>query len=512
MLPSGVKVTIEAEDRAIEALIQHIRAQGRAFALFDAARLVLAGEERYQVKFQCEADRLVGLYQVQGVDALFETKEEAMRHLLRSPEALGLYYKVEDVELEEPKGTFTSVAVCGMTGEIFGPASHHSYQLAVKRMHNERFSDMSFDEYKRRIQVKNEPEVIEKWKEQQRKGTKWTWLKGPALEEGQEPASFKTLSEVEAHFRTTHGEASIVEVRNCTVRGTVRREQLSPGLGRLYRRVLEETRKHLFELSQRVAQGLERRGLKLFKRRGGKLYVSRIKPRAVDPGVIFSHRVAALVDRVRNEPGITVAKLIQVDVPADVAATPDLSAPPAPAPEVTAAATDEQMALMRDLRWLADEGYLIEYSDGVVFLGVQGEAAAPKPTGPKPAAKAAVAAVSAEQSAEEPVAEVIADTEEAQAEAPEAKAEAEVAAPEAEVAAPESEVEAPAGEIEAEVEQEQEQEQPVATPGDVVEVAALEPALVAEDESAPEAEVAPEAKEEEAVPVPAAPAPAPADE
>ncbi len=359
-----MKVIIEPEERALDALAQHVRTQGRAFSLFEAARLVAAGTERHQVRFECEPERLVGLFKVEADGALFETREEAMRHVTKSHDALATYYQTEEIELEEPKGNFTSVAVCGMTGELLGPPSHHSYQTALKRLHNERFSHLPFEDYKRRVQVKPDPELVQKWKDEQRKGKRWIWLKGPQVE-GQEPVTFQTLTEVEAHFRRTHGESAVAEVRAHIMPGTVRREQLSPGLGRLFRTVLEDTRKHLFELSQRIAHGLERRGLKLFKRRSGKLFVSRVKPRAIDPGTVFSDRVAHIVELIRREPGIQAAKLLETLAPS-----------PAPAEEQTnheKVLTEEQKTVIRDLRWLADEGYVIEYSDGPVFLGIQGD-------------------------------------------------------------------------------------------------------------------------------------------
>ena len=414
-----MKATIEAEEKALDALTTHIKTQGRAFSLFDAARLVLAGEDRHRVRFECEGERLVGLFHVPSAHALYETREEALKYILRTPEALAPYYVEQAVELEAPKGNFTSVAVCGFSGEILGPPSHHSYQTASKRLYAERFGNMSFEDYKRRIRVENSPELVEKWKELQSKGVRWVYLKGEAAapavteeaapepaaeseaapevaEEGSEPSaeaapaapeaeapasaptpagpdltgreSFSSRSEMEAHFRRMHGEQIVVEVREAVLPGNIRREQLSPGLGRLFRRNLEEARKHLFELSQKIAHGLERRGMKLFKRRAGKMYVSRVKPRAVDPGVIFSERIKAIVEAVRNEPGILPSKLIEKIAPSAAPAEGE-----APVDPKSKQFTDEQVAVLRDLRWLSDEGYVIDYSDGPVFLGVQGE-------------------------------------------------------------------------------------------------------------------------------------------
>jgi hypothetical protein len=392
-IPSGVKVTIEPEERALEALAQHVRVQGRAFSLFDAARLVLAGTERHQVRFDCEAERLAGLFKVDAdSSALFESREEALRYVSKNVATLATYYQEDEVELEEPKGNFNSVAVCGMSGELLGPPSHHSYQSSLKRLHAERFNHLPLEDYKRRVQVKNEPELVQQWKDQQRKGRRWTWLRAPSSEE-QAPITFSSLAEVESHFRRHHADSAIMEVRTHIVAGNVRREQLSPGLGRLYRRVLEDTRKHLFDLSQRIAHGLEKRGLKLFKRRSGKLFVSRVKPRAIDPAVVFSARVTVIVEAIRKEPGIQAAKLLE-----SLAPSPAQIEGQAPAER---SLTDDQKSVIRDLRWLADEGYVIEYSDGPVHLGIQGD-----PPNAKPEAKEKVkpdaVADSAEAVSEEP--------------------------------------------------------------------------------------------------------------
>jgi hypothetical protein len=215
--------------------------------------------------------------------------------------------------------------------------------------------------------------------------------------EGQEPLSFTSRAEFEAHFRKTHGDEAVVEVREAVVHATAKREQLSPGLGRLLRRNIEDAKKHLFEVSQKIAHGLERRGLKLFKRRAGKMFVSKVKPRAVDPGTVFSERIALIVERIKGEPGMLLAKLIaEIAPPAAPAEAPVAegeAAAPAPA---AVELTEAQKFLMSDLHWLTDEGFVILYSDDVLFLGVQGE-----PPHHTPEAKA-LAAASAEAETETP--------------------------------------------------------------------------------------------------------------
>jgi hypothetical protein len=390
----------------VDALAQHVKAQGRAFSVFEGAKLILDGGDRHRAKFECEAERLVGLYHVPSDGSLFETREDAFRHLLRSADAMAPFYKAEDVELEEPKGNFTSVAVCSLSGEILGPPSHHSFQTSLKRLHTERFANMPLEAYKKRIDTKTDAELVEKWKESQKKGQRWVYQKGEVAE-GAEPLSFNTRAEMEAHFRKTHSDEGVVEVREALVSGAVKREQLSSGLGRLYLRELDFSKKKMFDVAQRLGTALERRGLKLFKRRAGKMFVSKTKPLALDPSVALSDRIRAIVEAVRAEPGIQALKLLEVVSPSPAAEptpAPEAGAEEASAAPATKQLTDDQRAVIKDLHWLADAGYVIEYADGCVFLGVQNEThKEPKAKKPRPekAAGEEAATESTEESSED---------------------------------------------------------------------------------------------------------------
>ena len=72
----------------------------------------------------------------------------------------------------------------------------------------------------------------------------------------------------------------------------------------LLRNAVETARKHLFEMSQKLGGSFERRGLKLFKRRAGKLFVCRVKPKAIDSGMVFSLRVTKIVEVLKGKSGI----------------------------------------------------------------------------------------------------------------------------------------------------------------------------------------------------------------
>lgn len=460
-IPKDVQVVIEPEDKSAEALAGHIRSTGHAFSMFDAARLVLAEGDRFHARYICASERASGLFfTVDG--GLFLTRDEAVQHVLRG-KALEAFYRSEEIELEEPKGDFKSIGVCGFSGELLGPPSHHSFQTSIIRLHRERFANMPLEDYKRRVRVETDPELVTKWKEKQKKGFRWVWLKD-APAEGAEPQTFNSRAEVEAHFRRFHAEEAVTETRDALIPGNVDKNKLTHVLFIMLRHGVENARKHLFDMSQKLGASFERRGLKLFKRRSGKLFVSRVKPRAIDPGVVFSERVSKLVEVLKGKSGILLHDLVESIVPSAPAAEGE--AAPAAEGETAAAAspaakapTEEQITVIKDIRWLANEGYVIEYSDGMVFLGVQGEpqsapkaaAASPAPTAEAPAAATEEAAApESSETASEPVSEEQPAAEEAAepAEEPAAEAAEEPASAEAPAAEETTSVEAPASEAE----------------------------------------------------------------
>lgn len=426
-LPKDVNVSVHPEDKSLDALSAHIRSTGHAFSLFDVSRLVLAGGERFGVRFLCDDKRPQPLFRTPSDGGLFLSRNEALQHVLRGP-ALETFYRIEEIELEEPKGNFPSVAICGFSGELLGPASHHSFQTNIIRLHRERFSNMSVEDYKRRIRTDNNPETVQKWKDQQRKATRWIPIssepqEAPATplapieptdsvesDEASEPAASPTPSipsnalasrqEVEAHFKKNHGEQAVIESRDVTIAGNIDKNKLSPALFILLRQSVEAARKHLFEMSQRLSAGFDRRGLKTFKRRSGKMFVCRVRPKAIDRSTVFAFRVTSIVEALKEAPGgLQLNDLLNNLSPAPAPATEvsaETSASVEPTSSTTTPAfTDDQLGYLKDIRWLANEGYVIEYSDGLVTLGVQGEAPS-LPKLPIPKAKAATSAPSAD--------------------------------------------------------------------------------------------------------------------
>ncbi len=165
-LPTGITLSLEPSPGAADALARHIKGTGRTYAVADLARMVLGARDRYRIRFQTDSLEERPLYACGADHSVWLSREEAIAHLLHSPGMLDRYYQVEEVTVEPPTGNYSVVAVCGFTGQLLGPPNHHEYQMNVARLHRERFSDMSLERFKSRIEMKRDEETIEKWKEQ----------------------------------------------------------------------------------------------------------------------------------------------------------------------------------------------------------------------------------------------------------------------------------------------------------------------------------------------------------
>ncbi len=415
----GLVTSIEPDIKAVEAMAHMIRTAGKAYSVFDAAKLVLSSGDRFDVAFTLDAPGSHKFATVPADGSVWLSREEAMSHLMQS-DVPSQFYRVEEIELEEPKGNFTSIAICGFSGALLGPPNHHSYQTTLHRIHRERFAHIPFEDFKRRVRTDSSPEAVEKWKESQKRGTQWTDIKA-VIPEGGEAPRLKSRAEVETHFRTHYAESLLGETARATVPGNIPKKNLPPTLYFALRKTVDEMRKHLLGIAQQLCAGFEKQGLKLFKRRGGKLWVSRTRPRLLERDVVLSDRISKIVDLVKTKPGILVKELLETIVPAptdptkvkpaaaeatgETEASPDASATSQPAPvpvaEPAPSPVDlERVQVLKDLHWLNSEGYLIEYADSAVFIGVT-EPPPAKPKAVKPAPPEGAAAV--EETAAEPV-------------------------------------------------------------------------------------------------------------
>jgi hypothetical protein len=403
-----LNVAFIPEERGVEQLARQIKVSGRAYPLFQIAQLILQKAERYSVQLTArkKADgSLQPLFVCALDDTPWTSEDEAVAHILKNHFAT--FYQAERTATEPPKGTYTFVAQCGMSGIILGPPNYHDYQNQLRKLHTEKFSRMPFDVFKARVKIVKDEAVVKKWIEDQSFKTEFTCLNVP------EPLKLPTLEEVEKHFRATHKDAIIKPVETHTVTGVASRTLRSSGLQRLIRQEWEHQRHFPLPVATRLSQQFAGHGLQFFKVDRTFTHVSVARPQFLDIETNpVSDGIRRIVEFINAHPKCKRKQLIEslaptpktpkivpptpkpvalpVPVPAPApaptkeAAAADTTAPAAPAAETPVAPaasetapvpaavkpaegpepTPEQTTVMVDLHWLIHQGAVLEFADG----------------------------------------------------------------------------------------------------------------------------------------------------
>ena len=372
---------------------------GRAYPLFDIAHMILQRPERivvtFNIKKNAEGQPVQPLFVCALDDTLWLSEDEVVAHVLQKH--FGTFYQSERTATEPPKGKYTFVAQCGMSGVTLGPPNYHDYQNQLRKLHSERFSRMPFDLYKARVKIVRDEEVVKKWVEDQSWKTDYVCLNLP------EPVRLSSMEAVDKHFRETHKENIVKKVESHTLSGTAARSLRSPDLVRLVRTVWEDQKRFPLQVATGLSQQFASRGLQFFKVNKTITHVSVARPHYLDlEATPVSDGIKQIVQFINAHPRRTRRHLIDALAPSPAPA-PIPVAPPAAevvegqaAPQPAAAEpTPEQTSIISDLHWLVHQGHVIEFANGMLETAKKPAIKPPKPE-PKPAvAEAAVPAEAA---------------------------------------------------------------------------------------------------------------------
>jgi hypothetical protein len=349
---------------AFENVVAQIKSGSVAYSLYALARLFLEKPERYDVRLAAKTES--PLYRLGDNDALSLSREFLERNAFRLAQAD--FYRVDVTESEPIKGNFSNIARCRLSGTLLGPTNHHNYQLQLRSLYEQRFSRrMSLADYQRQIEIVNDAELVERWKQEARKVTTYT-----AIRE-EDPLTFSSPTEAERHFRSHYLEGLIKEVEEATIGGVLSRRLQDRMLNRAIEDAWVRETRSPSGMMQELAGRLRQNGLHVFRHRRGMLFVSPIRTRAfVHEQAGVSPSVNAILEALTGTAVINRKQLFEKLI-RDVA---------------TEDAEPRKLAVASDLRWLISEGYVIEFNDSSLDLP-RGKAKPRDAAGPEVAAEAA---------------------------------------------------------------------------------------------------------------------------
>ena len=374
-----VNLRIVPDDRGVDSLAKQIRMTGRAYPLFDIARLVLQKDDRYQIEFTTKKNPDGTVAQPMFTCALDDTvwlsEEDAVAHTL--DRHLATFYEITKTPTDPPKGTYTFVAQCGMSGIILGPPNYHDYQNKLHQLHKERFSRMAFENFKSRVKIVRDEEVVKKWIDEQSFKTEYVVLNVP------EPLTLASFDAVQKHFRETHLPEMIKSVDIHVVTGDKSRRVGSRELQRFVFRSVDDQKRFPLKLVTALSHKFSTRGLHFFKVKKSIVHVAVARPHFLDiDATPVSDGVRKIVEYVNEHSRCSVKELVDFLAPTaeEAKAEPETVKPAesvTPADTASAAEgaalekppvrhepTAAQKAVLADLHWLVHEGHVIEFASG----------------------------------------------------------------------------------------------------------------------------------------------------
>lgn len=356
-----VNISVIPEEKGVESLAKQIHLTGRAYPLFGVAALVLKRPDRYQVRISViknpEGKVLQPLF-VCGLDeTLWLAEKDAVDHALTKHFAT--FYQAERVATDPPKGTYTFVAQCGMSGTVLGPPNYHDYQNKLRRLHGERFGHVPFDVFKSRIKIVRDEAVVKKWIEEQSWKTEYVCLNVP------EAAKLPSLDEVEKHFRELHLPIVIKPVETHTLPGNAALGLPDRVLQSTVRRALDDQIRFPLKVVNVLSQQFASHGLQFFKVNKTVTHVAVARPHYLDlEATPVSDSIKRIVEFINSAPNCTRRKLLESLAPG-APMTPG-EGKEAAAQTETAPPSPEAAAVVSDLHWLIHQGHVIEFSSGVL--------------------------------------------------------------------------------------------------------------------------------------------------
>jgi hypothetical protein len=313
---------------AFENVVAQIKSGSVAYSLFALARLFLEKPERYEVRLTAKAES--PLYQIGENGAVSLDQEFLERSAFRF--AHEDFYKIDITQSDPIKGNFSNVARCRLSGTLLGPTNHHNYQPQLRSLYEQR-----------QIEIVNDPTLIERWKEGARTVTTYTTSREET------PSTFSSATEAERHFRSNYLLGLLHSVEEVIMGGVLSRRLPDRVLNRAVEDAWARETRSPSNMMQELAGQFRQAGLNVFRHRRGMLFVSPIRVRPfVHAQAEVSSSVNAILGALAAAPGINRKEIFEKLI-TDVASE---------------GADSRKLAFASDLRWLINEGYVIEFNDG----------------------------------------------------------------------------------------------------------------------------------------------------
>jgi len=251
------------------------------------------------------------------------SEEEVVAHILAAH--MPDYYERVELDCEPPKGNFTCVAKCGLSGEFIGPPNMHDFNAKVHDLMRSRYPSMGEDEFRSHIVMLRDADSIEEWRKSATKKTVYR-RKGDSAQtavnapEGAEAAEGPAATDAapalereqaELEFHRTILPTLVVKPKILVTTAQAGLKTPSRPLLFAMRDALRKEQRFPASLFFALRGAFHHRKLEFFRANDqrGQEFVTAVKFAPLDA----DHAIpvlTAIVKFVENHPGITIAALV----------------------------------------------------------------------------------------------------------------------------------------------------------------------------------------------------------
>ncbi len=339
-----LEISFIPERNRLSAVVRDLRDTGRAYPLMDLASAFLANPAFYLVKIETRppepGKESPHMFQCKECKVLFFQKDALMSHALQKH--LEKIFIREELKVEPPSGNFIVIARCRLSGALLGPPNYHGYNAKLQEIWKKQFAHMSLDEYRSHVETVRDPELIEKWK--QENSTQVVYR--PREPEG---APALPLAEVQRIFMQDHAPALVAEGHRFIIPAEAASQMDDSRLRGAVREAWTRESHRPFSLMLALRPAFNHMGLHMFRVQSGITFVTHIHPRPVDPGQTIAN-IAEVLQFLQAHPGCSRQQLVEQLRPGVPLDSPKIA------------------EVIGPLRWLVERGHVIEFFNGTLAV------------------------------------------------------------------------------------------------------------------------------------------------
>ncbi|MBV8140848.1 MAG: hypothetical protein JOZ60_02245 [Verrucomicrobia bacterium] len=214
---------------------------------------------------------------------------------------------------------------------------------------------MSFDDYRRAIEISSDPQLVEEWKEEARKSVTYR------TKDQENPVALDSLAAVEQHFRANYLPSLVRRCLAAELSGETARHLPDRGIVAAIRKARDRENRFPAQIAGALRHGLNQAGLHVFKHKRRILYISTVRPQLFDTSQgSVSVGVSAVLSTIKSYPKISRKQLAEKALAKLIGEKSK--------EESSEEYQHAKTTLATDLIWLAKAGHVIEFADGSLDL------------------------------------------------------------------------------------------------------------------------------------------------